>query len=71
MTEKKERKVKCPNCGEKVVWNNESKWKPFCSDRCRLIDLGDWFEESNVIAGQNQIDEQTMDEFSSEHYKQH
>jgi endogenous inhibitor of DNA gyrase (YacG/DUF329 family) len=26
-----------------------SKWKPFCSERCRMIDLGDWLSEKNAI----------------------
>ncbi|MCU7857439.1 MAG: DNA gyrase inhibitor YacG, partial [Candidatus Thiodiazotropha sp. (ex Lucinoma borealis)] len=27
-----------------------SKWRPFCSERCRLIDLGDWLDESHRIS---------------------
>jgi endogenous inhibitor of DNA gyrase (YacG/DUF329 family) len=34
--------VKCPHCGTPVPWGPESKWRPFCSERCKLIDLGDW-----------------------------
>jgi endogenous inhibitor of DNA gyrase (YacG/DUF329 family) len=33
-----------------VVWNTEARWRPFCSERCRLIDLGDWLDESNRIS---------------------
>lgn len=36
------RVVKCPQCGTPVPWGPESKWRPFCSERCKLIDLGDW-----------------------------
>jgi len=28
-----------------VPWTAESKWKPFCSERCKLIDLGEWAAE--------------------------
>jgi endogenous inhibitor of DNA gyrase (YacG/DUF329 family) len=42
--------VPCPNCGKPVVWAQSSKWKPFCSERCRLIDLGDWLDENHKIA---------------------
>lgn len=42
--------VACPTCQEPVEWNRESKWRPFCSKRCRLIDLGDWFDEQHRIA---------------------
>ncbi|HVC38256.1 MAG TPA: DNA gyrase inhibitor YacG [Gammaproteobacteria bacterium] len=41
--------VKCPHCGAAVQWTAESKYKPFCSERCRLIDLGDWLLEKNAI----------------------
>jgi uncharacterized protein len=37
--------VPCPTCGKAVVWSPEAKWRPFCSERCRLIDLGEWFSE--------------------------
>ncbi|MGB5261228.1 MAG: DNA gyrase inhibitor YacG [Gammaproteobacteria bacterium] len=43
------RSVKCPTCSVKVVWAAEQRWRPFCSERCRLIDLGKWFEESNRL----------------------
>jgi len=32
-----------------VVWNTENPWRPFCSERCKLIDLGDWIEERHRI----------------------
>jgi len=42
--------VSCPTCGKKVVWNSTSRWRPFCSERCRLIDLGDWLDENHRIS---------------------
>ncbi len=45
--------VKCPNCRKDVVWSADSEARPFCSKRCRLIDLGEWFNESNRIAGED------------------
>jgi endogenous inhibitor of DNA gyrase (YacG/DUF329 family) len=42
--------VACPNCGIQVPWTAESVWRPFCSERCRLIDLGEWFEERHRIS---------------------
>jgi uncharacterized protein len=44
--------VACPNCGKPVTWSPESKWRPFCSERCRLIDLGQWFSEEHAIPGE-------------------
>jgi endogenous inhibitor of DNA gyrase (YacG/DUF329 family) len=41
--------VKCPTCKRPVEWSPESVYRPFCSDRCRLIDLGAWFDEQHRI----------------------
>ncbi|MCG6986498.1 MAG: DNA gyrase inhibitor YacG, partial [Thiocapsa sp.] len=43
------RTVSCPHCGKPVVWGSTSPWRPFCSERCRLIDLGDWLDENHRI----------------------
>lgn len=43
--------VKCPVCSTSVLWSGTSTWRPFCSERCKLIDLGDWASERHVIAG--------------------
>ncbi len=42
MAQKGPRIVKCPACGKDVPWMPESPWRPFCSERCRNIDLGAW-----------------------------
>lgn len=47
----KRQQVACPHCGKPVSWTDDSKWKPFCSERCRLIDLGDWLAEKHAIPG--------------------
>lgn len=41
--------VACPTCQKTVEWNASARWRPFCSKRCRLIDLGDWFDERHRI----------------------
>jgi endogenous inhibitor of DNA gyrase (YacG/DUF329 family) len=41
----KTRIVKCPICQADVPWTPESKWRPFCSQRCKTIDLGAWASE--------------------------
>jgi endogenous inhibitor of DNA gyrase (YacG/DUF329 family) len=41
--------VPCPTCGRPVPWEEASHWRPFCSERCRLIDLGAWFNEERSI----------------------
>jgi len=42
--------VACPHCGRPVVWGEQSPFRPFCSARCRMIDLGGWLDESYRIA---------------------
>jgi len=37
--------VACPQCGATVAWTAASKWRPFCSERCKLLDLGAWASE--------------------------
>lgn len=37
--------VRCPTCAKSVAWAPENHWKPFCSERCKLIDLGEWATE--------------------------
>jgi endogenous inhibitor of DNA gyrase (YacG/DUF329 family) len=41
-----ERFVNCPQCGAPVAWTPASRFRPFCSERCRMIDLGAWASES-------------------------
>jgi len=43
------RVVNCPICSAPVEWTPESRWRPFCSQRCRTIDLGAWASESYRI----------------------
>ena len=40
------RSVSCPRCGTPVAWTQKSLYRPFCSERCRLIDLGAWVTEA-------------------------
>jgi endogenous inhibitor of DNA gyrase (YacG/DUF329 family) len=36
------RKVRCPRCGKPALYSASNKWRPFCSERCKMIDLGLW-----------------------------
>jgi endogenous inhibitor of DNA gyrase (YacG/DUF329 family) len=40
------RVVSCPQCGAPVRWEPASRFRPFCSERCQLVDLGAWASES-------------------------
>jgi endogenous inhibitor of DNA gyrase (YacG/DUF329 family) len=37
--------VACPRCGAAAPFGPGNKWRPFCSERCKMIDLGDWASE--------------------------
>lgn len=49
--------VKCPTCKTEVVWGDVSEFRPFCSKRCQLIDLGEWADEKKAIPGDPIVDE--------------
>ena len=42
----KPRLVACPTCGKSAPWTEANAWRPFCSERCKLVDLGGWADES-------------------------
>jgi endogenous inhibitor of DNA gyrase (YacG/DUF329 family) len=42
--------VPCPHCGKKIEWNTQNPFRPFCSARCKQIDLGAWASGSYFIA---------------------
>jgi hypothetical protein len=44
-------KIKCPACRKETVWE-DNPYRPFCSDRCRVIDLGAWVQERYRIPGE-------------------
>ena len=41
----KPRTVACPHCGKAVEWTPVARWRPFCSERCKMIDFGAWATE--------------------------
>jgi hypothetical protein len=45
------REVACPRCGTRREWSG-NPWRPFCSERCKLIDLGGWLSGDNAIPGE-------------------
>jgi len=49
MSGKPARTVACPACGKPALFSPENEWRPFCSERCRMVDLGDWASESYRI----------------------
>jgi len=63
-------KVPCPQCQTSVIWQASSEFRPFCSKRCQLIDLGEWAEEGHKISQPIQVDstlsEEMLDALESE-----
>lgn len=45
-------RLDCPTCGKTVYWSEAYPYRPFCSERCKLIDLGEWASESHKIPGE-------------------
>lgn len=41
--------ISCPVCRRPTVYGPENEWRPFCSRRCRLIDLGAWASDAYRI----------------------
>lgn len=53
--------IKCPICGTRTTWQ-ENPDRPFCSSRCRLIDLGKWASDEYRVPGKPQDAEDEMPE---------
>lgn len=46
-----------------MEWRESNPFRPFCSERCKLLDLGAWADESHRIAGEPALDETNIDEW--------
>lgn len=46
------RNVICPTCGKATPYSPDNPWRPFCSQRCKMIDLGQWANEEYRIPEQ-------------------
>lgn len=53
------RKVNCPQCGSTIAWSPDNPHRPFCSERCKLIDLGQWATEGYRIPQEHPDESQT------------
>ena len=41
--------VKCPTCSRLIEWGPDFPYRPFCSERCKMVDLGAWLAEERRI----------------------
>ncbi|MBI44323.1 DNA gyrase inhibitor YacG [Marinobacter lutaoensis] len=46
--------VQCPTCKQAVKWSEENRYRPFCSERCQLIDLGAWANEEYRVPSEEE-----------------
>lgn len=56
----KARTVPCPSCGGDSLYAPSNPWRPFCSDRCRSLDLGAWASESFRVQAAKPADDQDL-----------
>lgn len=54
--------VTCPHCGKEHQWDTHNRFRPFCSERCKMIDLGRWASEEYRVAQPADQDEQDFTE---------
>ena len=45
--------VKCPACGRETEYDQKNEFRPFCSERCKLIDFGAWADEEYALPTQD------------------
>ena len=48
--------VACPQCGTSVAWEEKNRYRPFCSERCKMIDLGAWATEAYRVPVEDEND---------------
>lgn len=53
-------KIKCPTCREEFNYFSRET-RPFCSERCKMIDLGTWFSEGNTISSEEPLSEKDLE----------
>ncbi len=55
-------KVKCPTCGRETEYSTENEFRPFCSERCKLLDFGAWADEEFALPSQTEsLSEEDLD----------
>jgi endogenous inhibitor of DNA gyrase (YacG/DUF329 family) len=58
MTVTKNLRLRCPRCGAPTAWEGNPH-RPFCTEKCKLIDLGRWADEEYRVAGEK-VDPDTL-----------
>jgi endogenous inhibitor of DNA gyrase (YacG/DUF329 family) len=55
------KRVPCPHCGTPAPFGPQNRWRPFCSERCRSLDLGAWASEQYRMPTRPSEDDETPD----------
>lgn len=58
--EQTKKTVKCPQCKAPALFAPENPFRPFCSERCRLIDLGEWASEKYAVPTNEKVSIQEL-----------
>lgn len=53
--------VACPKCEKLIQWSTDNPYRPFCSERCKLIDFGAWANEEHSIPGEPELNDFSSD----------
>jgi endogenous inhibitor of DNA gyrase (YacG/DUF329 family) len=57
--------VKCPKCGKEAEYNG-NEFRPFCSERCKLIDFGAWVDEEYALPAEDtELTDEHIDEIEN------
>ena len=51
----KPRTAPCPRCAKRAPLDASNTWRPFCSERCKMIDLGKWAAEEFAIPAEEDL----------------
>lgn len=51
----------CPQCSQPTTLSRDNRWRPFCCERCKLLDLGEWFSERYTVPAEDASGEAAQD----------
>jgi len=55
-------KIRCPICHKETEWAESNPFRPFCSERCKLTDLGEWASGKRAIPADHLSSEKAEDD---------
>jgi len=60
-------RTECPTCKRPVEWSAAFPYRPFCSERCKLVDLGAWASGAHAIPGDHASEDDAVDDSDERH----